>query len=57
MILGCIVSDKNTGEILHYVEKPSTFVSTLVNCGVYLCSLDIFQRLATVFKNKEEEYV
>ncbi|KAK7602213.1 hypothetical protein V9T40_009654 [Parthenolecanium corni] len=54
---GCIISDKNTGEILHYVEKPSTFVSTLVNCGVYLCSLDIFQILAAVFKKKEEERV
>ncbi|XP_065200227.1 mannose-1-phosphate guanyltransferase alpha [Planococcus citri] len=53
---GCIVSDKNSGEILHYVEKPSTFVSTLVNCGVYLCSLDIFQMLATVFKKKEEVF-
>lgn len=55
--LGCIVSDKNTREILHYVEKPSTFVSTVVNCGVYLCSLEIFSIMASVFKKKEEEYV
>ncbi|CAK9817172.1 Mannose-1-phosphate guanyltransferase alpha-A [Anthophora quadrimaculata] len=45
---GCMVLDKN-GEIAHYVEKPSTFVSTLINCGIYLASLDIFQTMTDVF--------
>ncbi|GAB6019267.1 hypothetical protein CHUAL_000867 [Chamberlinius hualienensis] len=40
---GCIVEDKETHEVLHYAEKPSTFVSTIINCGVYICSLDIFK--------------
>lgn len=53
---GCIVEDKETHEILHYVEKPSTFVSTLINCGVYICSPDIFQRIATVFQQKQANY-
>lgn len=53
---GCIVRDKTTSQITHYVEKPSTFVSTLVNCGVYLCSLDIFQTMAAVFNKKQLEY-
>lgn len=31
---GCIAFDKDRKEILHYVEKPSTFVSSIINCGV-----------------------
>ncbi|CAG2183922.1 unnamed protein product, partial [Oppiella nova] len=33
---GCIVEDKDTHEVLHYVEKPQTFISSTINCGVYL---------------------
>lgn len=53
---GCLVCAKETSEITHYVEKPSTFVSTLINCGVYFCSIDIFQIMADVFKKKEEAF-
>ncbi|XP_076293268.1 GDP-mannose pyrophosphorylase A isoform X2 [Lasioglossum baleicum] len=45
---GCMVLGKD-GEVAHYVEKPSTFVSTLINCGVYLASPDIFQIMADAF--------
>ncbi len=40
---GCLV--KEAGEsnvIMHYVEKPETFVSNLVSCGVYLLDTAIF---------------
>ncbi|PSN48817.1 Mannose-1-phosphate guanyltransferase alpha-A [Blattella germanica] len=53
---GCIVQDRDTSEVTHYVEKPSTFVSTLINCGVYLCSIDIFQTFAAVFNARQQEY-
>ncbi|XP_047001509.1 mannose-1-phosphate guanyltransferase alpha-A isoform X2 [Schistocerca americana] len=53
---GCIVLDKETCEVNHYVEKPSTFVSTLINCGVYLCSVEIFQTIAAVFNTRQQEY-
>ncbi|KAL1457550.1 hypothetical protein WDU94_007766 [Cyamophila willieti] len=53
---GCIVRNQQTSEITHYVEKPSTFVSTLVNCGVYVFSLEIFQNIGAVFKRKEDEF-
>ena len=33
------VEDPVTHRVLHYVEKPSTFVSSLINCGVYVCSI------------------
>lgn len=39
---GCIVPDKETHEVLHYVEKPETYLSTLINCGIYLLSVEIF---------------
>lgn len=53
---GCIVRDKQNSQITHYVEKPSTFVSNLINCGVYICSLEIFQIMASIFNRKQQEY-
>ncbi|PNF35588.1 Mannose-1-phosphate guanyltransferase alpha-A [Cryptotermes secundus] len=53
---GCIVQDRDTSEVTHYVEKPSTFVSTLINCGVYICSIEIFQTFAAVFNTRQQEY-
>lgn len=43
-----MVVDKDTNVIKHYVEKPSTFVSTTVNCGVYLCSPHLFDTMADI---------
>jgi len=53
---GCIVEDKKTHAINHYVEKPSTFVSPLINCGAYVCSISIFQIIAAAFTRKQEQY-
>ncbi|KDP45422.1 hypothetical protein JCGZ_09671 [Jatropha curcas] len=39
---GELVADPTTKELLHYIEKPETFVSDLINCGVYVFSPDIF---------------
>ena len=39
---GCIVEDSETNEVLHYVEKPETYVSSLINCGIYLFNCDLF---------------
>jgi mannose-1-phosphate guanylyltransferase len=39
---GCIVADPETNEVLHYVEKPESYLSKLINCGIYLFNLDIF---------------
>ncbi|XP_063991012.1 mannose-1-phosphate guanyltransferase alpha [Diachasmimorpha longicaudata] len=53
---GCIVTSKeDCRQVVHYVEKPSTFVSTLINCGVYLASLDIFQFMADVFYARHKQ--
>jgi len=47
---GCLVKEEAEGShfVRHYVEKPETFVSTLVSCGVYLLDASIF---ATEFPN------
>jgi len=33
---GCIVPHPTTMQVLHYVEKPESFISDLINGGVYL---------------------
>ncbi|XP_025080553.1 mannose-1-phosphate guanyltransferase alpha-A-like isoform X2 [Pomacea canaliculata] len=57
LMYGCIVENKDTHEVLHYVEKPETFISTTINCGIYLFTPEIFQPLEVAFKkNLEENY-
>jgi len=52
---GCIAEDANTHAVLHYVEKPETFVSTLINTGIYICGSDVFQQIGEVFDRKQQE--
>lgn len=52
---GCIVENKDTHQVTHYVEKPSTFVSTLISCGIYLFSPEIFEYIGTAFKKLQED--
>ncbi|XP_028402885.1 mannose-1-phosphate guanyltransferase alpha-B-like [Dendronephthya gigantea] len=42
---GCMVEDAETHELLHYVEKPETYVSSLINCGAYIFTPTIFDAL------------
>jgi len=42
---GVVVSDERTGRVLHFVEKPETFVSDSINAGVYAFSPSIFPRI------------
>ncbi|XP_022735781.1 mannose-1-phosphate guanyltransferase alpha-B-like isoform X2 [Durio zibethinus] len=39
---GELVAEPVTNELLHYTEKPETFVSDHINCGVYVFTPDIF---------------
>ncbi|XP_044294310.1 mannose-1-phosphate guanyltransferase alpha isoform X1 [Varanus komodoensis] len=52
---GCIVANADTHEVLHYVEKPSTFVSELINCGIYLFTPAIFYHIGLVFQRNQQE--
>nr|XP_015097201.1 mannose-1-phosphate guanyltransferase alpha isoform X4 [Vicugna pacos] len=52
---GCIVENPQTHEVLHYVEKPSTFVSDIINCGIYLFSPEALKPLGDVFQRNQQD--
>ncbi|CAJ0578266.1 unnamed protein product, partial [Mesorhabditis spiculigera] len=43
---GCVVIGPNS-QVLHYVDKPTTFLSTHISCGVYLMRPDVIKELAS----------
>mmetsp|Transcript_2642 Transcript_2642/g.6366 ORF Transcript_2642/g.6366 Transcript_2642/m.6366 type:complete len:415 (+) Transcript_2642:53-1297(+) len=51
---GCLIHDPQTRELLHYAEKPETFVSNCVNCGVYLFSTGVFPILRCAEPARDE---
>ncbi|BFI16759.1 mannose-1-phosphate guanylyltransferase [Marchantia polymorpha subsp. ruderalis] len=51
---GELVADPNTGELLHYAEKPETFVSDHINCGVYIFTPDIFKAIQDVSTSRRD---
>ena len=52
---GCIVSDPHSRRVLHYVEKPESHISNLINCGVYLFSTDaIFPSIRSAIKRRSD---
>nr|CAB3496714.1 unnamed protein product [Digitaria exilis] len=51
---GELVADPETNELLHYTEKPETFVSDLINCGVYIFTPSIFSAIEDVLKQKKD---
>ncbi|CAG0913410.1 unnamed protein product [Notodromas monacha] len=54
---GCIVKSPSDSSVVHYVEKPHTFVSSLINCGVYCCSVQLLDYLKQVYQSKQESGV
>ncbi|KAL5544339.1 hypothetical protein UlMin_008123 [Ulmus minor] len=51
---GELVADPVTKELLHYTEKPETFVSDLINCGVYIFTPDIFTAIQGVSTQRKD---
>ncbi|KAG8384774.1 hypothetical protein BUALT_Bualt04G0153500 [Buddleja alternifolia] len=51
---GELVADPTTKELLHYTEKPETFVSDLINCGVYVFTPKIFSAIQNVNLLRED---
>jgi mannose-1-phosphate guanylyltransferase len=52
---GCIVSDAHTRRVLHYVEKPESRISNLINCGVYLFATEaIFPSIKSAIKRRAD---
>ncbi|GAA5812226.1 hypothetical protein MFLAVUS_005676 [Mucor flavus] len=52
---GCLVQDPETNQVLHYVEKPETFISDLISCGVYLFDVAVFTEIKNAIDNKKEQ--
>lgn len=51
---GELVADPATNELLHYTEKPETFVSDRINCGVYVFTPDIFSAIQGVSTQRKD---
>ncbi|KZV56549.1 mannose-1-phosphate guanyltransferase alpha-like [Dorcoceras hygrometricum] len=51
---GELVADRDTNELLHYTEKPETFVSDRINCGVYIFTPDIFTAIQGVSTQRKD---
>ena len=49
---GCMVVNSNTKLVDHFVEKPESFISDVISCGVYLFSRDIFKYYSEVVEKK-----
>lgn len=45
---GCLVADPMSKEILHWAEKPETFVSDIINCGIYLFDVSLMDVIVRV---------
>lgn len=41
---GCLAIDPHTKEVLHYAEKPETFISDIINCGIYVFTPSMFYK-------------
>lgn len=42
---GVVVVDEKTGRVRHFVYRPQTFVSDVINAGVYVLSPCVFRRI------------
>jgi len=51
---GCLAIEPSTREVLHYAEKPETFISDIINCGIYVFSPNIYNLFADAFKSKQD---
>jgi mannose-1-phosphate guanylyltransferase len=52
---GCLVEHPHTKEILHWAEKPETFVSDIINCGIYLFEVGLVDMIVTIGNEKSRQ--
>jgi len=50
-IVGCFVQDETSHRLIHCAEKPETYVSDLINCGIYCLSPEIFTYISIALEN------
>lgn len=51
---GELVADPQTSELLHYAERPESFVSDCINCGVYIFTPELFDVIKNVSNSRSE---
>jgi len=51
---GVMGINDQTKEVVHYIEKPKTFVSQHINAGVYLLDTEVFDDIGMVFDERYE---
>ncbi|KAK1927222.1 nucleotide-diphospho-sugar transferase [Papiliotrema laurentii] len=49
---GCIVHDPDSHQVIHYVEKPESWISNTVNGGVYLFDKSLFDEIKIAMDEK-----
>lgn len=49
---GCIVTNPTTMQARHYVEKPESYISDIINGGVYLFDKSIFDEIKGAMDEK-----
>jgi mannose-1-phosphate guanylyltransferase len=49
---GCIVTSPETKMAMHYVEKPESFISDIINGGIYLFDKAIFDEIRAAMDEK-----
>lgn len=51
---GCLIAKQGTNEVMHYVEKPETFISDTISCGVYLFDTSVFNEMKKAIDRKKD---
>ncbi|KAI7879481.1 nucleotide-diphospho-sugar transferase [Lichtheimia hyalospora FSU 10163] len=51
---GCLIAKPGTNEVMHYVEKPETFISDTISCGVYLFDTSVFNEMKKAIDRKKD---
>lgn len=50
------MANADTTEVMHYVEKPETFISDLISCGVYLFDTAVFVEMKKAIDRKKDAH-
>lgn len=55
MQYGCLVAHaSNVNEVQHYVEKPETFISNIINCGVYVLGVGVLDDMKNCYQELQQ---
>eukprot|EP01111_Echinosteliopsis_oligospora_P019504 TRINITY_DN946_c2_g1_i1.p1 TRINITY_DN946_c2_g1~~TRINITY_DN946_c2_g1_i1.p1 ORF type:complete len:338 (+),score=55.77 TRINITY_DN946_c2_g1_i1:56-1069(+) len=52
---GCLIKDEVTHELSHYTEKPETFISDLINAGIYCIEPSFFDIIGQVKASQKKD--